>query len=209
MGRARVFDLDVTLDRLVEVFWRKGFEAVSVEELEGATGVFRASLYKAYGDKQAMFMLALERYWQRVMRERQVVLGDDDPKRAVRQMFEHLVTRLADSRTPRGCFLTNTCLEVPYGDDAVRDRAAAYLLELEGLIHGTLERARSMGQLAQAHDTRALARFYVGVMRGMAVMHRVHGDTSFASDMARVALAAWDSPVIAPLSWLSPGTTTH
>jgi TetR/AcrR family transcriptional regulator, transcriptional repressor for nem operon len=203
MGRSRNFDLDATLDQVVEVFWRKGFAAVSIDDLEGATGLFRASLYKAYGGKQAMFMLALERYWQRVMRERHEILDDEDPRRAITRMLEHLIGRLADPDTPRGCLLTNTCVEASYGDENVRSRAAHYLAELESLIHATLERARVAGQLPSASDTRALARFYVGVMRGMAVMHRVHGDASFATDMARVALAAWDTPALPPLA-LSP-----
>ncbi|MDE2509836.1 MAG: helix-turn-helix transcriptional regulator, partial [Elusimicrobia bacterium] len=56
MGRPRSFDADVVLDQAVEAFRVRGFDGTSVEDLEKATGLRRASLYGAYGDKRALYL---------------------------------------------------------------------------------------------------------------------------------------------------------
>ena len=62
MGRPRSFDIDRALDRALQVFWRKGYEGTSLSDLTKAVGVNRPSLYAAFGDKEALFRKALDRY---------------------------------------------------------------------------------------------------------------------------------------------------
>ena len=62
MARTRGFDLDAALDQIVEVFWRKGYAATSINDLEDATCLNRTSLYAAFGGKEAIFVEALKRY---------------------------------------------------------------------------------------------------------------------------------------------------
>src|ERR1700682_5422195 len=62
LGRPRSFDIDGALDRALRVFWRKGYEGASLSDLTRAVGVNRPSLYAAFGDKEALFRKALDRY---------------------------------------------------------------------------------------------------------------------------------------------------
>ena len=68
-GRPREFDEDDVLDRVVRQFWQHGYEATSLTDLVIATGVQKGSLYKAFGDKHALFMMALDRYVTNAERE--------------------------------------------------------------------------------------------------------------------------------------------
>src|SRR5207249_2480008 len=61
-GRPRTFDPNLALDRALEVFWRKGYEGASLSDLTKATGINRPSLYAAFGNKENLFRLALDRY---------------------------------------------------------------------------------------------------------------------------------------------------
>jgi AcrR family transcriptional regulator len=61
-GRPRAFDIDEALDRAVLVFWSKGFEGASLDDLTEAMGISRPSLYRAFGNKEDLFYKALERY---------------------------------------------------------------------------------------------------------------------------------------------------
>jgi AcrR family transcriptional regulator len=63
-GRPRSFDVDIALDRAVEIFWKNGYEGADLTALTEAMGINRPSLYVAYGHKRALFFKAVERYYQ-------------------------------------------------------------------------------------------------------------------------------------------------
>src|SRR5690349_24968801 len=62
MPRPKSFDQDTVLDQAVQLFWERGYEATSMADLEAHLGLGRQSLYNTFGDKQALFLKALERY---------------------------------------------------------------------------------------------------------------------------------------------------
>jgi AcrR family transcriptional regulator len=62
MGRHKEFDVEKTLDKALNVFWKKGFADTSMTDLEEATGLKKPSLYLAFGDKDAVFIASLNRY---------------------------------------------------------------------------------------------------------------------------------------------------
>ena len=189
MAGVRAFDTQQVLDDAVKAFWEHGYRALSLSGIEAATGLQRSSLYNAFGSKRELFIAVLRRYWDWLKQERAPAFGAANPVRGMALLFEELLGRMANPELPRGCLLANTCIEVPSIEESIGRVAAAQLAELEAAIHGLLTRARDAGQLAAATDLRATARFYVAVLRGMAVMHRVSGDTAAARDVAKVALS--------------------
>src|SRR5712692_11317318 len=62
VGRPRAFDVDEALHLALEVFWRKGYEGASLPDLTRAMGINRPSLYAAFGNKEALFRKAIDRY---------------------------------------------------------------------------------------------------------------------------------------------------
>ena len=65
MARPKEFDAEKVLATAADVFWRRGYEVVSIQDLEAATGLGRGSLYNAFGDKEGLFIAALDRYIER------------------------------------------------------------------------------------------------------------------------------------------------
>src|SRR6266702_5721205 len=61
-GRPREFDREAALEQAIDVFWRHGYEATSVSDLTAAMGINPPSLYAAFGDKEKLFLEAVERY---------------------------------------------------------------------------------------------------------------------------------------------------
>src|SRR5215469_11280107 len=65
MARPREFDSDSALESAMQVFWAKGYEATSLDDLCEATGLSRSSLYGTFGDKHDLLLRSLERYSER------------------------------------------------------------------------------------------------------------------------------------------------
>ncbi|MCG8695870.1 MAG: TetR/AcrR family transcriptional regulator [Minwuiales bacterium] len=194
MAGTRKFDERDVLDRAMAVFWERGYDATSVDDLEAATGIKRGSLYNAFRDKQGLFLAALDRYAERFETPMLAALGQPGARRAVAGMFDAQIAALADRDTPHGCLATNTCVEAgPRDDDIgrrVRQRAAAQ----ETAIYEALLSGQANGELEAGRDLRAMARFFAATSRGIALTHRSFGDIDQVRDIAKTALAIFDSP---------------
>src|SRR5712691_10745556 len=103
MGRPRAFDMDQALERALQVFWRKGYEASSLADLTEAMGINPPSLYAAFGNKEGLFRKAVDRYVERHAGFSEVASA----KPTARGMIEHLlhasVDFVTDESNPRGC----------------------------------------------------------------------------------------------------------
>src|SRR5271170_4896209 len=96
MARLKEFDEDKALDSAVDCFWEHGYEATSVRDLVGAMGICSASFYNAYGDKRALFAVALERYANRSMRERIArIEARHRPKQRIAAFLDEIVDKSA------------------------------------------------------------------------------------------------------------------
>lgn len=103
-GRPRSFDIDATLDRAVEVFWKNGYESADLSALTEAMGINRPSLYAAYGDKRALFFRAVERYYQTVaMLPLPAVTDGKCPDPSF--FSEAIVNLFYGHKPPRGCLI--------------------------------------------------------------------------------------------------------
>ena len=194
MAGTKQFDHGMVVDRAMMLFWRKGYGGTSIQDLEKATRLHRGSLYNAFGDKQGMFVAALERYGATVTEERIKRLSNSDPRKAIEGFFDILITQLSEPSRPRGCLHTNTSLEFPHAPDTVLRIIAERTAGIEGAIYAALRRAQAAGMLDPAADARALARFYLGVAKGITVLHKVSGDTSTLRDIVKVAMSKWPHP---------------
>ncbi|MGD9925068.1 MAG: TetR/AcrR family transcriptional regulator [Pseudorhodoplanes sp.] len=188
------FDPDEVVDRAMKLFWRTGYGATSIQDLERITNLRRGSLYNAFGDKQGLFVAALKRYQDTVGQTRAKQLMNPDPYRAIEGFLNVLVEQMSDPKMPRGCLHTNTSLEFPSAPDAVRRIVAERTSAIETAIHAVLQRAKEQRTIDSSTDIRALARFYLSVAKGVGVLHKVYGDTTMMREMVEIAMRAWPKP---------------
>ncbi|HJS75619.1 MAG TPA: TetR/AcrR family transcriptional regulator, partial [Vicinamibacteria bacterium] len=131
MGRPREFDRDEALDRAVQVFWSRGFERTSVEDLTDSMGIQRGSLYAAFGDKHQLFLAALDRYEERFYRDTLRFLEEGSPREGIRRVFQQVVSDCACGGGAKGCFITNTAVALAEDDPETAARVWGNLLRLE------------------------------------------------------------------------------
>src|SRR5688572_25049598 len=105
MARPRQFDESSVLDRALDLFWSKGYEATSVQDLVDATGLGRASLYGAFGDKEQLFNRVLSHYMARVAEEMSALDAEPSAARALERLFTGWLSFTCPKSGPRGCFL--------------------------------------------------------------------------------------------------------
>jgi TetR/AcrR family transcriptional repressor of nem operon len=190
MARTREFDREEALDRAMQVFWDKGYEATSLSDLLEAMGIARQSLYDTFGDKHALFLEALARYeTQRADKLQSCLETAPSVTRAFRELFEQILDE-SESEKRRGCMGVSAVVELAPHDPELAKSIAARQRSLETLFFRALERASERGELAPSKDTRALARFLLGAMQGLRVSATADPRSPALRDIARITLQA-------------------
>jgi TetR/AcrR family transcriptional repressor of nem operon len=192
MGRPKAFDRDQALEKAMHLFWTKGYEATSVDDLLGAMEIGRQSLYDTFGDKRALFLAALERY-QGLLDDflRSCLADTTSVKAALRRLFDDTIAE-PHERKRRGCLMVNTAVELAPHDPEAARRVADSQRASERLFVRALELARDRGELAAETDVRPLARFLMTVLQGLRVAAKADPSPARLRDIADVALRALD-----------------
>src|SRR6266700_5433476 len=108
MARPKTFDRTQMLDKAIELFWDRGYEATSINDLLDHLGIRRQSLYDTFGDKHTLFLEALKRYDQRNSATIDILEGSGSGKEAIERVFHRAVQTLGQTKPPRGCLIVNT-----------------------------------------------------------------------------------------------------
>src|ERR1700748_1484100 len=108
MVGVRQFDEQEVIALALDVFWRKGLNDATMQDLAEATGVQRGSLYNAYGDKEASFLRAFDRYAARFLEAAWTSLGGDEDEQALGRFFGTIIANMTAGTPARGCLTTKT-----------------------------------------------------------------------------------------------------
>jgi TetR/AcrR family transcriptional regulator, transcriptional repressor for nem operon len=187
-GRPRNFDEEQVLDQAMFLFWKKGYEATGVADLEQATGLGRQSLYGAFGDKRALFLRIVDRYFERIIKPYVVeVLDAPGSGRAnLERIFEQWQAA-AEASDFHGCLVGNSVPEFDAKDSEMSDILRRKLELMEAAFVRALQRAQRAGEVNASLDTRATARSLLTIAQGLAVVARVNREPSFVCGVLHAA----------------------
>lgn len=192
MARPRAFDEAKVLAATIDCFWRRGYEATSVRDLKDETGLTAASLYNAFGDKQALFRRALERYLEDGVVDRMARCERLAPRAAIETFFaEILAASLADAEH-KGCLLVNTALDVAPHDPEIRAAVAATFERIEAFFRARVAAGQADGSIGRGHSPEALGRHFLGTLMGVRVLARVRPEPALLEGLVATALSLLD-----------------
>jgi AcrR family transcriptional regulator len=194
-GRPRAFDPDTTLDRALRVFWRKGYEGASLPDLTRAMGINRPSLYAAFGNKEALFRKALDRYVDGPAAYSREALDEPTARAVVERLLGGAVDLLTDPRHPPGCLMVQGALACGEGAEVIRRELALRRAAGEAALRQRFERAIADGDLPAGADAADLARYVATVIYGMAVQAAGGARREELRRVAETALRAWPEGV--------------
>jgi AcrR family transcriptional regulator len=191
-GRPREFDTEDALDKALHVFWRQGYEGTSLSDLTEAMGISRPSLYAAFGNKEELFRLALDRYAEHgpgaVQRK---ALTEPTARRVVERLLRGVAESLTDPNNPPGCLAVQGALSCGDAAESIKHELCSRRSASEAALAERFERAKQEGDLGSAVNPASLARFVVTITQGMSVQATAGATRADLIAVADMALMAW------------------
>ncbi|MGY4477174.1 TetR/AcrR family transcriptional regulator [Bradyrhizobium sp. USDA 3364] len=170
-GRPRSFDVEVAVERAMNVFWSRGYHATALPDLLRATKLSRGSLYAAFGDKHSLFLHALDRYIADALTRMDTELDPSrEPVDGLRTYLAGYVERNSGANGRRGCLLVATAMELAGRDADVDRRIGGFFKDMETRVAGALSRAKAAGKLADGVEPSSAARILVCFVEGLRVV---------------------------------------
>lgn len=169
----KTFDINDAIDRAMEVFWAKGYEATSLADLMKAIGINKGSFYNAFGSKRALFIKSLVKYERE---QRHDILLEfeqlDDPVEAISRLFDELIKQSFSDAERKGCFLVNTALDLPNHDSEIQKTVKDGLKGTETFFEGQIKLGIERGVIPEHIDAKLNAKGLLTLLVGLRVLAR-------------------------------------
>jgi TetR/AcrR family transcriptional regulator, transcriptional repressor for nem operon len=167
-GRPREFDIDAALDKAVAVFSERGFHATSIVDLTDAMELASGSVYKAFKDKQSVFIAAFDRMQASFEEALRRLIEPGVPARdLIHRVLMHFADASSGAAGKRGCMLASSTMVLGTFDADVVQRVNAGLRKLETLLVTLIRAGQKDGSISKRVDSEATARLMLCAMQGM------------------------------------------
>ncbi|MEM7539431.1 MAG: TetR/AcrR family transcriptional regulator [Chloroflexota bacterium] len=175
-GRHRSFDKDVALEKAMRIYWRNGYTNTSIEDITREIGITKPSLYAAFGNKEQLFIAAVEQYTQQYLRPNFEHLTH--PTQLLHQRLRNCLRSIARLFSPPnssgGCLLAHSLCE--FTADGMPEKAAQFLSDLnqqqeQMLVHFFSEE-KTKGNLKHESSPQVVALFFMTISGGIAALAR-------------------------------------
>jgi TetR/AcrR family transcriptional regulator, copper-responsive repressor len=191
-GRPLSFDRDAALERAMHVFWEHGYEAASINELTSAMGITPPSLYTAFGDKERLFLEAIERYGKGPGGfGRRALAEEPTARRAIQRLLEEAAAELTQSCHPLGCMMVMATANCSVAAEHVQAALAKRRALGVGTMQARLQRGIDEGELPASTDAGALANFYATVYQGMSMQAKDGASRASLLGSVEMAMRSW------------------
>jgi TetR/AcrR family transcriptional repressor of nem operon len=193
MAGKKAFVPELALDKAMNLFWERGYEGSSIEDLVQCTGVGRGSLYDTFGDKHALYLAALDRYC--VLSVKSTPLLEQQTGTLVEvleKLFQTYTELLVSDPARRGCFLVNANVEMAPHDPAVSQKVQSAYNGLEEVFYLLLIKAQAAGEFSWRHDPHQFASFLLGTLISIRVLARAKASRETLQGIVKTALLVFN-----------------
>ncbi len=193
MARTKEFDKEQVLKKAMDLFWTKGYNATSMQDLVDGLGISRSSMYDTFGDKEALFCAALSSY--KTHQSASICHAFNNipsPLQAIKAVFGGVLTGTINDDT-KGCFLVNAATELSNNNEKVKDLICQNTDEVVNTLTTGIKKGQDMGEIKTTVEAKQLAFFIYNTMTGIQVSLRAGTDKKNLSDVVAIALSALKS----------------
>lgn len=189
-GRPPAYDAQAALKRATDTFWKTGYSGTSLDKVAAATGMSPPSLYAAFGNKHALYLEALARYWDiSLTATREALAGDHPLDEALMLAFDAALSIYFSGKGhARGCFVVGTAVTEAAEDAAIRKSVAAGLRAIDADFEARFRLAQDKGELKRDADPTTLAILAAATMHTIAIRARAGASRAELREIARKAV---------------------
>ena len=191
-GRPKIFDEQEVIAKAAQVFWEKGYEAASAEELLKAMGIGKGSFYLFFkGGKKELYEKALHQFAANLLsRLRKEIKASDNPFEYLKSFFLELADG-ATAHKAKGCFMGNALVEMAAKDEYTGKLVAKLLFELEKIFTDAIQTSKEKGIIKTDKSAALLGSHLLNLWNGINVTKRMSRD-----DAALTALIKFNLEMI-------------
>lgn len=189
-GRYKAFNETLVLQKALEVFWIKGYEATSTQDLLKAMQLNKGSLYNTFKSKKNLYITTIEIYaGQALEKLDRDINNSDNPIDVIKDFLYETCEPGKETEDSKGCFLGNTVMEMASIDKELAARAAGKLKKIEKLFLKALIKAKENGQLEVQHNPKVLSEYLINLWNGINLTRRIYKDKTELKKILDLGLA--------------------
>lgn len=192
MARPQAYDTREVLEAALTVFWSKGYDATSLQDLLAATRLSKSSLYGGFGDKHELFLAAFDTYREARRAEMLRHLTQASPRAGIEAFFRSVIGAGEAGDIARGCMSVNQAVEMSPHDPVVQTRVESDFRFIEERFAEAVARGQAAGEINPAHDPQGLGRMLLTAFAGFQVLARARCARPALEDVLAAYLGALD-----------------
>lgn len=191
MARTKVFEEDLILDKAMNLFWKKGYNATSAQDLVDGLGISRSSLYDTFGDKHTLFVRALKQYRKkRIDPALKEAVVAEDVEAYIINLFEFAKVEAFLEDKSKGCFMVNSAVELAPVDAEIAEIVNIIMADFEDALIKAIKKGQLSGVFTTRHSASSLARFIFNSTNGLRVTVKFDASKKMIDDIVNVCLSA-------------------
>lgn len=193
IGRPLEFNPDIALESAMQLFWRKGYESSSLQELLRTMGLSKSSFYQAFKSKHALFQRCIQHYQKSLNDEmRSQLKKTNSAKTFINTVFNNVANETSGSDARRGCLLMNTASEFAQTDQEIADLVSSSIDSITSVFELAIQQAQQQGEISSDKDARTLATYLVSNMSGLKNMVKAGADRETVKRIASIVMSTLD-----------------
>lgn len=167
MAKPESFDRTDVIEKVTKVFWTKGYNGTSMQDIVDATGLNRSSIYNSFGDKHSLYLDTLKHYKKQTQSASLASVINKTPKLAIRSLFESVLTDVDAKQGEIGCYITNCTAELSNMDKTTADFLADNLDDMIDMFTNLIEAGKQTGEFKSDLDSKATALYLFTNLQGL------------------------------------------
>ena len=192
-GRPREFCVDGALAKALRVFWTKGYEGASLNDLTEAMGITRPSLYAAFGNKESLFRKALDLYEREKLEYIGRALQQPTARGVAEVLLRGAVENASGSDEPHGCLGVITSVACGEEAQSIREDVLERGKVAKNALVERFERAKTEGDLPAHIDVESLTNLLYAIVQGVCLQAGSGATRDELNRLVDTGLAMWPS----------------